>query len=93
MSHASSTLTAASVLAITRIELLAAAPDVPVDVAPDADLVRDLGVDLATLRVFADRIEYRFGMAVPDGELTRLRSLDHVAERIVRRAADVHPLG
>jgi acyl carrier protein len=88
MSYETTAVDAASVLAITRLELLVAAPEVPADVPDDAHLVRDLGVDLATLRVFADRLEYRFGMSVPDADLPLLRTLDQVAESIVatRRA-------
>ena len=40
--HATPAVVAASVLAVTRLELLVAAPEVPVDVPADADLVRDL---------------------------------------------------
>jgi acyl carrier protein len=89
MSYETTAVDAASVLAITRLELLVAAPEVPADVPDDAHLVRDLGVDLATLRVFADRLEYRFGMSVPDADLPLLRTLDQVAESIVatRRAS------
>jgi acyl carrier protein len=89
MSYETTVVDAASVLAITRLELLVAAPEVPADVPDDAHLVRDLGVDLATLRVFADRLEYRFGMSVPDADLPLLRTLDQVAESIVatRRAS------
>ena len=88
MSYETTAVDAASVLAITRLELLVAAPEVPADVPDDAPLVRDRGLDLATRRVFADRLEYRFGMSVPDADLPLLRTLDQVAESIVatRRA-------
>ena len=87
MSTATPAVLTASVLAITRLELLVAAPEVPVDVPDDADLSRDLGVDPGTLRAFADRLEYRFGMSVPDADLPLLRTLDDVAQCIVGRAA------
>ncbi len=87
MPHVTTAVDTASVLALARLELLVAAPDVPVDAPGDAHLVRDLRVDTPTLRVFADRLQYRFGMSVPDADLPLLRTLDEVARCIVVRAA------
>ncbi|MET1060010.1 MAG: acyl carrier protein [Nocardioides sp.] len=75
----------AAVLAITRLELLVAAPDVPADAPFHVHLVRDLGVDSVGLVEFVARLEYRYGLSVPDTDWPLLGTLDEVATYIVDR--------
>lgn len=86
MSHTTTAVDAASVLAVTRLELLVAAPEVPVDVPADAHLVRELGIDAPTFEAFAARVEYRFGLSVPDTQWPGLGTLAEVAAYVVQRA-------
>jgi len=90
MSHATTavdpTVDPASVLAVTRLELLVAAPEVPVDVPADAHLVREVGIDAPTFEAFATRVEYRFGLSVPDAQWPALGTLAEVAAYVVERA-------
>ncbi|WP_377640119.1 acyl carrier protein [Oryzobacter terrae] len=75
-------MTRSDILASVREELAVAAPDVPADADPAALLGADLGVDsLAVLEVVA-RLEYRYGIAVPDDAWPGLTSIDAVVEHI-----------
>ena len=74
-----------TVLAVARLELLVAAPDVPADAPADAHLVRDLGVDSLGLLEFVARLEYRYGLSVPDADWPLLGTLDEVAGYVVDR--------
>ena len=62
-----------TVLAVARLELLVAAPDVPADAPADAHLVRDLGVDSLGLLEFVARLEYRYGLSRPRRRLATAR--------------------
>jgi hypothetical protein len=90
MSHATTAVDPAvdpaSVLAVTRLELLVAAPEVPVDVPADAHLFREVGIDAPTFEAFATRVEYRFGLSVPDAQWPGLGTLAEVAAYVVERA-------
>jgi acyl carrier protein len=77
----------AFVVAIARLELLVAAPQVPADAPAHASLLDELAVDARTLREFATRLEYRFGLSVPDEDWPHLRTLDEVAAYVVGRTA------
>ena len=74
-----------AVLAVARLELLVAAPDVPADAASDVHLVRELGVDSLALLEFVARLEYRYGLSVPDADWPLLGTLDEVAAYVVER--------
>jgi acyl carrier protein len=76
------------VLALARLELIVAAREVPVDAPADAGLVSDLGVDPVTLREFVARLEYRYGISVPESDRRLLGTLDEVASYVVDRTAD-----
>lgn len=70
------------IMAVVREELAVAAPDVPSDADPTAHFGHELGVDsLAVLELVA-RLEYRYGIAVPDEAWPRLTSLDAVVEHL-----------
>jgi acyl carrier protein len=71
------------VLAILRDELALVAPDVGRDVAADASLKHDLGVDSLSVLELVARIEYRFGLSVPDEDWPLLGSLDAIAAYVV----------
>jgi hypothetical protein len=86
MSSTTSAVDAASVLAVARLELLVAAPEVPVDVPADAHLLREVGIDAPTFEAFAARVEYRFGLTVPDAQWPGLGTLAEVASYVVERA-------
>ena len=86
MSNSTSAVDAATILAVARLELLVAAPEVPVDVPADAHLLRVVGIDGPTFREFAARVEYRFGLSVPDAQWPGLGTLDEVASYVVERA-------
>lgn len=74
-----------AVLAVARLELLVAAPDVPADAASDVHLVRELGVDSLALLEFVARLEYRYGLSVPDADWPLLGTLEDVAAYVVER--------
>jgi hypothetical protein len=74
-----------SVLAVTRLELLVAAPSVAEDVPDDARLSGVVAGDTAVLQALFDRLEYRFGIAVPGDARRSLHTLDDVAAYVVNR--------
>lgn len=75
-------MTRTDILATVRDELATAAPDVPADADTAAHFGADLGVDsLAVLELVA-RLEYRYGIAVPDDAWPGLTSIDAVVEHI-----------
>jgi hypothetical protein len=74
-----------SVLAVTRLELLVAAPSVAEDVPADARLARVVAGDAAVLHTLFDRLEYRFGIAVPGDARRSLHTLDDVATYVLDR--------
>ena len=67
------------ILSVIREELAVAAPDVPSDADP-ADFGLDLEVDSLAVLEFVARLEYRFGLAVPDDAWPGLTSIDAVAD-------------
>jgi len=68
------------ILSVIREELAVAAPDVPVDADPAAHFGLDLEVDSLAVLEFVARLEYRFGLAVPDDAWPGLTSIDAVAD-------------
>ena len=68
------------ILAVIREELDVAAPDVPADAATAAHFGLDLEVDSLAVLEFVARLEYRFGIAVPDDAWPGLTSMDAVAD-------------
>ena len=84
-----------SVLAVVCLELLVAAPEVPADVPTDVHLGREVGVDSLALREFVARLEYRFGLSVPDVDRPSLSSLEEVAAYVIDRTIDrtIDPTG
>lgn len=74
------TLTTTDVLTAVREELAVAAPDIPADAATDAHLRHDLDVDSLAMLEFVARLEYRFGIVVPDEAWTSLATLDDVVD-------------
>ena len=68
------------ILAVVREELAVAAPDVPADADTAAHLGLDLEVDSLAVLEFVARLEYRFGIAVPDDAWPALTSMDAVAD-------------
>jgi acyl carrier protein len=68
------------ILAVIRDELAVAAPDVPPDADTAAHLGLDLQVDSLAVLEFVARLEYRFGIAVPDDAWPGLTSMDAVAD-------------
>jgi acyl carrier protein len=75
--------THAAVLEVLRDELELVAPDVGRDVAADASLKHDLGVDSLSVLELVARIEFRFGLSVPDDDWPLLGSLDAIAAYVV----------
>ncbi len=75
------------VLDIVRAELAVAAPDVPPDADPNAHFGHDLEVDSLAVLEFVARLEYRFGIAVPDEAWPGLTSIgavvDHLEQHLV----------
>jgi acyl carrier protein len=68
------------ILTVIREELAVAAPDVPADAATDAHFGLDLEVDSLAVLEFVARLEYRYGIAVPDDAWPGLSSMDAVAD-------------
>ena len=68
------------ILSDIREELAVAAPDVPPDAATDAHFGLDLEVDSLAVLEFVARLEYRYGIAVPDDAWPTLTSMDAVAD-------------
>lgn len=68
------------ILSVIREELAVAAPDVPPDAATDAHFSLDLEVDSLAVLEFVARLEYRYGIAVPDDAWPTLTSMDAVAD-------------
>jgi len=67
-------------LSVIREELAVAAPDVAPDADPAAHFGLDLEVDSLAVLEFVARLEYRFGIAVPDDAWPGLTSMDAVAD-------------
>ena len=67
-------------LAIVREELAVAAPDVPADAEESATFRGDLEVDSLAILEFVARLEYRFGVAVPDEDWPQLTSIGAVVD-------------
>jgi acyl carrier protein len=63
-----------------REELTIAAPDVSHDADSAAHLGLDLEVDSLAVLEFVARLEYRYGIAVPDDAWPTLTSMDAVAD-------------
>lgn len=68
------------ILSVIREELAVAAPDVPPDADTAAHFGLDLEVDSLAVLEFVARLEYRFGIAVPDDAWPGLTSMDAVAD-------------
>jgi len=67
------------VLALLRRELRAVNPAVPEDLAPDVELVADLGLDSLEVVEFVARVEDAYRVAVPDDQWPTLSTLDRIA--------------
>ncbi len=63
-----------------REELAVAAPDTPAHAPADAELTADLGVDSLSVLELVARLEYRFGVVVPDEDWARMRSIAAIAD-------------
>jgi acyl carrier protein len=72
-----------AVLAVLRAELAVVAPDLDPGVAAGASLKHDLSVDSLSVLELVARIEYRFGLSVPDEDWPLLGSLDAIAAYVV----------
>lgn len=70
------------IMAVVREELAVAAPDVPSDADPAAHFGRELGVDSLAVLEFVARLEYHYGIAVPDDAWPGLTSLDAVVDHL-----------
>jgi acyl carrier protein len=68
------------ILSVIREELAVAAPDVPGDADSTAHFGLDLEVDSLAVLEFVARLEYRFGLVVPDDAWPGLTSIDAVAD-------------
>ncbi|WP_392543313.1 acyl carrier protein [Oryzobacter telluris] len=75
-------MTRSEILATVREELAVAAPDVPADADTAAHFGVDLGVDSLAVLEFVARLEYRYGIAVPDDAWPGLTSMDAVADHL-----------
>jgi acyl carrier protein len=75
-------MTRSEILATVREELAVAAPDVPGDADTAAHFGVDLGVDSLAVLEFVARLEYRYGIAVPDDAWPGLTSMDAVVDHI-----------
>lgn len=71
------------VLRNLRAELGLVAPEVGPDVPAGASLKHDLGVDSLSVLELVARIEFRFGLSVPDEDWPLLGSLDAIASYVV----------
>jgi acyl carrier protein len=68
------------ILSVIREELAVAAPDVPADAGTADHFGQELEVDSLAVLEFVARLEYRFGIAVPDDAWPGLTSMDAVAD-------------
>jgi acyl carrier protein len=68
------------ILSFIGEELAVAAPDVPADAGTAAHFGLELEVDSLAVLEFVARLEYRFGIAVPDDAWPGLTSMDAVAD-------------
>ena len=75
--------THADVLAVLLEELALVAPELGTDPPADADLKHDLHVDSLSVLELVARIEFRFGLSVPDDDWPLLGSLDAIAAYVV----------
>jgi acyl carrier protein len=75
-------MTRSEILATVREELAVAAPVVPADADTAAHFGVDLGVDSLAVLEFVARLEYRYGIAVPDDAWPGLTSMDAVADHL-----------
>jgi acyl carrier protein len=71
------------IVTTVREELLVAAPDAPADPDEAAELRSDLSVDSLAILELVARLEYRFGVAVPDEDWPRLTSIGAIADYLV----------
>lgn len=78
----------AEVLALLRRELRAVNPSVPGDVAPDVELVADLGLDSLDVVEFVARVEEAYRFSVPDADWPHLSTLDHITTYVLASLPD-----
>lgn len=70
------------ILTAIREELAVAAPDTPADADPADHLRHDLGIDSLALLELVARLEYRYGIVVPDDAWPTLTSIDAIADHL-----------
>jgi acyl carrier protein len=75
--------TATDVLEVLRIELRKVKDTLPTDVAGDALLMTDLGLDSLDVVEFVARVEEHYRVTVPDEDWQQLSTLDRIAEYVL----------
>ncbi|HTD89748.1 MAG TPA: phosphopantetheine-binding protein [Burkholderiales bacterium] len=66
-------------------ELRAIRPSLPTELLPGARYTADLNLDSLDLVELIARIEQRYGLKIPDGDLQQFLSLDTTLQYIVKR--------
>jgi acyl carrier protein len=70
------------VIDVLRVEIRKVKDSLPVDVAADALLMTDLGLDSLDVVEFVARVEEVYRVSVPDEDWQRLRTLDCIADYV-----------
>ena len=74
---------ATDVLDVLRTELRKVKDTLPTDVAGDALLMTDLGLDSLDVVEFVARVEEHYRVTVPDEDWQQLSTLDRIAEYVI----------
>ena len=77
------TTTPDDIIGVLRSEIRKVKDSLPVDVAPDALLMTDLGLDSLDCVEFVARVEEVYRLSVADDEWQELTTLDRIADYIV----------
>lgn len=77
------TATTTDVIAVLRSEIRKVKASLPVDVATDALLMTDLGLDSLDCVEFVARVEETYRVCVADDEWQSLTTLDRIADYVV----------
>ena len=75
--------TVTDVLEVLRTELRKVKDTLPADVAGDALLTADVGLDSLDVVEFVARVEEHYRVTVPDEDWQQLSTLDRIAEYVL----------
>ena len=88
MIDTTTTETTAEIIGVLRAEIRQVKDSLPLDVATDALLMTDLGLDSLDCVEFVARVEEVYRLSVADDEWQALTTLDRIADYILSRADD-----